>query len=101
MAARAMQPSGKQASGNWMRLAAWSAAGSALLVPLVAMQFTKEVNWGVGDFLIAAALLFAIGGAIELALRVVPGRGWRVAALLALVAAFLLVWAELAVGLFD
>ena len=28
-----------------------------LLVPLVAMQFTRQVDWGPGDFLAAGALL--------------------------------------------
>jgi hypothetical protein len=28
-----------------------------LLLPLIAMQFTKEVNWSVGDFVVAGVLL--------------------------------------------
>jgi hypothetical protein len=32
-----------------------------LLVPLVAMQFTEEVNWGVADFVAAGALLWGAG----------------------------------------
>ncbi len=31
-----------------------------LLVPAVAMQFTEEVAWGLGDFVAAAVLLFSI-----------------------------------------
>ena len=40
-----------------------------LSIPLVAMQFTDEVVWTVGDFGVVGALLAVIGVAIELALR--------------------------------
>ena len=32
-----------------------------LLIPLVAMQFTNEVSWQIGDFILAAILLFSFG----------------------------------------
>ena len=51
---------------------------------------------------VAAALL--IGGAglgWELALKLTRNRAWRAAIALALAAAFLLTWAELAVGVFG
>ncbi len=32
-----------------------------LLLPLIAMQFTNEVNWGVGDFVVAGVLLSFFG----------------------------------------
>jgi hypothetical protein len=32
-----------------------------LLIPLIAMQLTDEVNWTVLDFVVAAALLFCYG----------------------------------------
>ena len=79
-------------------------AGLALAVlatPLIAMQFTGEVDWKAGDFLVMAAMLTALYIGIEIALymsRTVLG---RVLAVLACVLAFLTVWSELAVGLFD
>jgi hypothetical protein len=30
-----------------------------LMIPAIAMQFSDEMNWGPGDFLVAGALLFA------------------------------------------
>ena len=36
-----------------------------LLVPLIAMQFTEEVNWSVFDFMIMGTLLFALGATLE------------------------------------
>lgn len=69
-----------------------------LLIPYVAMQFTSEVNWGLFDFIIAGIVLFSFGFAYEaLSLRV--KNRFALAAVLLLI--FLLVWAELAVGVFG
>ena len=40
-----------------------------LLLPLVAMQITDEVDWGVADFVLAGALLGGTGLLLELAAR--------------------------------
>ena len=77
------------------------ATGALLLVPLAAMQFTKEVAWGLGDFLLAGALLFSAGTAIVLAIRGFKRPGHRNFVILAIVLIVALVWAELAVGLFH
>lgn len=70
-----------------------------LLLPWVAMRFTAEVAWDRADFLVAWALLFGAGLAYQLATRRTTDRAYRAAAGLALATAFLLVWANLAVGL--
>jgi len=72
-----------------------------LLIPLTAMQFTTEVRWGPGDFLVAACLLLITGIGIVLAARHVKRTTYRVALVGTLVVALLLVWAELAVGIFT
>lgn len=77
------------------------AAAGLLLVPLVAMRFTSEVDWSVFDFIVAGVLLFGTGLAIEFALRIVTGFWTRVAAVLGLLFILFLVWAELAVGIFG
>ena len=87
--------------GNRLRVAAWSAAALALLAPAVAMRFTGEVNWGGEDFLAAAAMILVTGSLVELSLRVFRRPATRLAAAGALASAFLLVWAQLAVGLLD
>jgi len=51
-----------------------------LLIPAVAMQFTSEVSWGPGDFLVAGTLLFGAGALIVLGLKHVSGTGGRAAA---------------------
>ena len=84
-----------------IRIAAWGLVAMALLAPLVAMRFTSEVNWGIGDFVAAAALLGGAGLALEAVLRFVRGTGARIGLGLAIGVALLLVWAELAMGLFH
>lgn len=70
-----------------------------LLLPLVAMQFSDEINWSPGDFAVAGVLLFGTGLAYELATRLRADTAYRVAIGLALAAALILVWINLAVGL--
>jgi hypothetical protein len=69
-----------------------------LLVPLVAMQITREVNWSPGDFIIMGALLFASGLAYELIVRRARKRAQRAIAALAVSAVFVVIWLQLAVG---
>jgi hypothetical protein len=72
-----------------------------LLVPLTAMQFTTEVRWGPGDFLIAGCLILGVGIGMVLVARFTRSRGHRVALISLLALALLVVWAELAVGIFT
>lgn len=87
--------------GSRMRVVGWSLAAALLLLPAVAMQFTDEVQWTAFDFVAMGMLLAALGLGLELAMRISRNRAFRVGATVVLVAAFLLVWAELAVGLFG
>ena len=82
----------------WVRPIAWGGAAALVLLPLVAMQFTREVNWTVGDFLFAAMLIGGVGLALELAVRISPNWSYRAGAALGLAAGFLLIWANGAVG---
>ena len=85
---------------NW-RVAYWAIAAAILVAPALAMAFTDEVNWGSEDFAAAAALLASGGLALDVILRATPGRlALRVALLAAVGAAILLVWAQLAIGVF-
>lgn len=74
---------------------------SLLLIPLIAMQFSEEVKWNLGDFIIAGLLLVGISFTIEVVLRKVRHPSKRIILLVLASIIFLLVWAELAVGIFD
>ena len=72
-----------------------------LLLPLLAMQFTDEVVWDLTDFAVAGALLFGAGLAYELIAKKMSTTAYRVAVAIAIGIVFLLIWAELAVGIFG
>jgi hypothetical protein len=70
-----------------------------LLIPLIAMQFTDEVNWSAGDFVVMGALLFGTGLLLDLVRR--EAGKYRMAGTVAVIVLFLYIWAELAVGVFT
>lgn len=72
-----------------------------LLIPFVAMQFTTEVQWSPADFLLMGGLLLGTGLTCELVLRTVRKKEYRIALCIVIVAALLLIWVELAVGIFG
>ena len=73
---------------NRWRSAAWCTVAVILLLPLIAMQFTDEVNWDVADFVIFGALLIAAGSIFELAVKSTGNIAYRAAVGTALAAAF-------------
>ncbi len=72
-----------------------------LMIPLIAMQFTNEVDWDARDFIIMGALLLITGLAIEVALRKFRSVQSRLIACGVILALLFLTWAELAVGIFG
>jgi hypothetical protein len=83
------------------RAVLWGAALLLLLLPWVAMQFSGEIDWDLGDFVVFGGMLVLACGSFELAARFITSRRYRWWAGGAIVLAFLLVWAELAVGLIS
>ena len=90
--------SGGGRGGARFRVVVWSGAALLFLAPLVAMQFTDEVRWTAFDFAVFGALLALALGAFELGLRGARDTVSRLAVVVAVGAAFLLAWAQLAVG---
>lgn len=84
-----------------MRLGGWAVIAALLIAPLIAMQVTDSVDWGPGDFVIAALLLGVAGLIMELGLRAFPRTSKRLLLGAVVVAGLALVWAELAVGIFS
>lgn len=88
-------------SGN-KRLALLIGIATALLcLPLIAMQFTSEVDWSAFDFSVMGILLFSTALLCELVLRKVKSRQQRLLLCGAILLVLVLIWAELAVGIFD
>ena len=74
-------------------------AGVILLIPLIAMQFTEEVQWTLSDFVLMGTMIFVTGLLIELAMQKM-GK-YRFVAAAGILFLFLWLWVELAVGLFT
>lgn len=72
-----------------------------LLVPLIAMQFTNEVDWKLADFIIMGILLMGTGLSCEFVLRKERSTKNRILVCGVILLVFFLIWAELAVGIFG
>lgn len=77
------------------------AAVTLLLIPLIAMQFTDEINWSAGDFVIMGGLLLSVAFACEFVLRKVKTTQTKILVCGTVLFVFFLIWAELAVGIFG
>jgi hypothetical protein len=81
------------------RAGGWGFAALILLLPLVAMLFTNEVNWTVSDFLFAGLMIGVTGLILELTVRSSRNPAYRGGVAFAVAASFLIVWANGAVGM--
>lgn len=71
----------------------------ALMVPLVAMQFTEEVGWSLGDFIFAGIILFGTGLVFELVAMRSSNFAYRAAVGVGVATGLMLVWVNGAVGI--
>jgi uncharacterized membrane protein len=70
-----------------------------LMVPLIAMQFTAEMQWTLSDFVFMGVLIGSIGLMFEFVSTKGTNLSYKAATALALGAALLLIWGNLAVGI--
>jgi len=77
------------------------AVAFVLLIPLITMQFTDEVDWSLIDFAVAGVLLMCAGLIIELVIRKIKNINLRIALIITILFVILLIWAELGVGIFN
>jgi hypothetical protein len=96
-------PNSSERVPRW-RLALWGSALLALSLPFLAMQVgNADVNWSGFDFAVFGVMLAVACGGVELAVRLSRhshDRGrYRLAAILTIGGGFLMVWANLAVGI--
>lgn len=85
--------------GSRWSLLVWIGAIALWLLPLVAMQFSREVAWTAFDFGVWGAMLLVACGLFELTVRLSRNTAYRAATGVAIIAAFGLVWVNLAVGI--
>lgn len=78
-------------------LAVFLVPALALLIPFVAMQFTREVYWSLSDFLLMYALMTAVAGTFKFLTGRSRDLAYRAGVAVACAASFLLTWANLAV----
>ena len=84
---------------NRWRILGWGGAVVLILTPLVAMQFTNEVNWDETDFIVATIIFGIVGGLIEFAVRLSSNWYFRLGSMFAVLAGFMVIWSNLAVGM--
>lgn len=70
-----------------------------LAIPFVAMQYTTDVDWSTSDFFLAGSMLFITGMSLLLLIRFSSHILFKLGVIVAIGATFLMIWANLAVGL--
>ena len=72
-----------------------------LLVPLIGMQLSSEINWGLFDFIVAGILIIVLILVLELIFRKVKSNKKRLWLVVLIGVVFIMIWVELAVGIFG
>jgi hypothetical protein len=86
-------------TGLHARRVLWIGAAALFALPLVASLLTQEMAWSFGDFALFGSMLLAVCGSYELAMILSDKRAYRLGFGLTLLGMFLLVFANLAVGI--
>ncbi|SVB96414.1 uncharacterized protein METZ01_LOCUS249268 [marine metagenome] len=84
-----------------MRIKILQMVGLLLIIPLIAMQLTDEVEWSLFDFIIMGTLLLITGLMGEIIFKKVKKYKHRVILYIVVIIIFFLIWAELSVGIFG
>ena len=74
---------------------------SLLLIPLFGNIFSNQVNWSLFDFIIMGLLLGVLGIIIHYIMEKVRNKTFRIVPIIFVLIIFLMIWAELAVGVFG
>lgn len=77
------------------------AVGALLLIPLLGTLLTNTVDWDLFDFVVMGTLLLGVGLACDFVLQKVHKTETRIAIIIGILLVFFLIWAELAVGIFN
>lgn len=79
----------------------YSIATLILTIPLIAMQFSEEVNWDLRDYLIMGILLFSTASVINVILKKKIAFKTKIIYVAVAIFVLFLIWAELAMGIFG
>ena len=71
------------------------------MIPLLAMQFTDDVDWSIFDFVVMGFLLLFFSLGIDITMKKVKNQNVKILYVVLTILIFLLIWAELAVGIFG
>ena len=71
------------------------------MIPLLAMQFNEDVNWSIYDFVVMGFLLLFFSLGIDVTMKKVKNENIKILYVVLTILIFVLIWAELAVGIFD
>jgi hypothetical protein len=72
-----------------------------LIIPLIGMNFTNDIDWDLSDFIVAGLILLVFSLTANFIVLGISNRNRRVFFITILLILFILVWAELAVGIFG
>jgi hypothetical protein len=72
-----------------------------LLLPLLGMFVSNEVNWSFFDFIVMGILILSFSFGIKQVLKTTKNTKYRILIIGLILILFLLTWAELAVGIFG
>jgi len=72
-----------------------------LLIPFFGTIFSNQVNWSLFDFIVMGVILGLFGLSIHFVFEKIKQKKLRIILLFLIVLFFLMIWAELAVGIFG
>ena len=72
-----------------------------LLLPLIGMFISNEINWSFFDFIIMGILILSLSFSIKQVLKTTKNINYRILIIIVILILFLLIWAELSVGILD
>ena len=72
-----------------------------LIIPLIGMNFTNDIDWDLSDFIVAGLILLVFSLTANFIVLRISNRNRRVVYITILLILFMFIWIELAVGIFG
>ena len=97
----AIDTSGKRISRTMKSLIIFIVLNSILLIPIIGIMISEEFQWDILDYVIAGFMLNILGIVLLIIHRYIDNRKLGFSVLAITIVAFILMWVELAVGIFT